>query len=81
MGQILTHEDFAHICLKIRDGDTDTQIPCCGNCKYYKEFTVVCEFDCGYRCFHPRLQFIGNLGYLVMQPEDFCSRYEERENG
>ena len=31
----MTHEEFAHICLKIKSGDTSIEIPCCANCKYY----------------------------------------------
>lgn len=31
----MTHEEFAHICLKIKSGDTSIEIPCCANCKHY----------------------------------------------
>lgn len=72
----MTHEEFAHLCLKIKSGDTSIEIPCCANCKYYQ---VVLNAG-KYRCVHPRLAYNGNDGYLVMQPEDFCSRFEQRKD-
>lgn len=77
MANIMTHEDFAHICLKIRDGDTNTEIPCCGNCKYYVKRNGKVGYT-NYVCIHPRLNYCGEAACLVLQPEDFCSRYTER---
>ena len=77
MADILTHEDFANICLRIKNGDVKTEIPCCANCKYYIEF-LDGNMNFGYKCFHPRLQTVGSYAYITMQPEDFCSRYTER---
>lgn len=81
MSEIMTHEDFANICLRIKNGDTNTEIPCCGNCKYYTHRFGWNGESTGYVCEHPRLKLIGRGAWLVMQPEDFCSRYTERDNG
>lgn len=77
MANIMTHEDFANICLRIKDGDTNTEIPCCGNCKYYKQRLGFNRDPIDWICIHPRLK-TDRVGFLVMQPEDFCSRYTER---
>ena len=70
----MTLEDFAHRCLMIKAGNATLDIPCCANCKYYRTDRKV-E---GYRCFHPRLMTNGNMAWLTLQPEDFCSRWESR---
>ncbi|MBR2248778.1 MAG: hypothetical protein IJ880_17490 [Bacilli bacterium] len=73
----MTLEDFLNHCLRIKNHDTRLSIPCCANCKYYKTNRDV-E---GYRCFHPRLMTNGNMAWLTLQPEDFCSRWEDRHAG
>ena len=59
-------------------------IPCCGNCKYYRNNLLPGVQRDIWSCNHPRL-FVNGIkpkAWLVLQPEDFCSRYEERsDNG
>lgn len=71
---IMTHEEFAHICLKIKSGDTSIEIPCCANCKHYIK-TLELTGSTYYGCDHP---FAGVS--LCMKPEDFCSRFEQRKD-
>lgn len=78
MSEIMTHEDFANICLRIKNGDININIPCCGNCKYYTPRFGWGGANTGYVCMHPRLRCTGQGAWLVTQPEDFCSRYTER---
>lgn len=72
----MTHEDFAHICLRIKDGDTSVEIPCCANCAYYLSGALAHQFICA----HPK-RVLSGTGWtcLVTNPEDFCSYYTERE--
>ena len=69
----MTHEEFAHLCLRIKDGDVSVEIPCCANCYSYhkrgKEWV----------CKHPKIYGNCNLMELKTNPEDFCSCYLERE--
>lgn len=76
----MTHEDFAHICLRIKEGDTSIEIPCCANCKYYQSVALVEGEELRWRCKHPRLMTNGSKAWLTLQPQDFCSRYEERDS-
>lgn len=70
----MTHEDFAHICLRIKEGDTSIEIPCCANCVYY----YFSKYHNKWYCFHPcRVSDISEE--LCTKPEDFCSRYKEKE--
>ena len=66
----MTHEEFMHICLKIRKGDVTVDIPCCANCKYYNKY--VSKID-------ETTHWICRSGNSFMQPEDFCSRWEARD--
>lgn len=76
----MTHEEFAHICLKIKSGDTSIGIPCCANCKYYTKVSLT---DLTYyECDHPLMDsddpYVGVA--LTMAPEDFCSCFEQRKD-
>ena len=73
----MTHEEFAHICLKIKSGDTSIEVPCCANCKYYKKHGL----DNNWSCFHTKLETDDPYVWCAIQtkPEDFCSRWEARD--
>lgn len=65
---IMTHEEFAHICLKIKSGDTSMDIPCCANCRYYCiKYYRYAEPD--------KPEYICNIFKFGTVPEDFCSRF------
>lgn len=75
-------EEFAHICLKIKSGDTSMEIPCCANCKYYKSLTFS-DGETIYECHHPSMddcECIDESGILYMAPEDFCSRFVDKND-
>lgn len=75
----MTLEDFAHRCLMIKAGNATLDIPCCANCKYYHDSIDTEKIDY-YVCEHP-LQYAADsnaCAAIKMQPEDFCSRWEER---
>ena len=72
----MTHEDFAHICLQIKDGDVSVEIPCCAHCEYYVNGIL----DNRWVCIHPNRLTNGKFACIVMQPQDFCSCYKERKN-
>lgn len=86
----MTHEEFAHMCLSIKKGNVDIPIPCCANCKYYVEHPdggviykngeVIKEvtLPSWWACCHPALNDEEEI--LYMQPEDFCSRFEQRKD-
>lgn len=67
----MTIEDFAHRCLLIKAGNAELAIPCCANCDHYKKSKFM--FD-RWSC-----QRTKHLEHY-MNPEDFCSRFTEREN-
>ena len=76
----MTIEEFAHRCLLIKAGNATLEIPCCANCKYY----IPSESDQAaypdvkkWICDHPELTFTEDAE-LLMKPEDFCSRWEPR---
>ena len=71
----MTHEEFAHICLQIKNG-ADIPIPCCGNCKHYMLSTASKR---QWFCFHPMITMQNLYDVLRMQPEDFCSRWEAKD--
>lgn len=76
----MTLEDFAHRCLMIKAGNATLDIPCCANCKYYKSLTFS-DGDTIYECHHPSMddcESVDESGILYMAPEDFCSRWESR---
>lgn len=64
--------------------------PCCANCEHYKEHPdggaiyengkVIKEvtLPSWWACHHPT--FNDEEDILYMEPEDFCSRFEERKN-
>ena len=65
---MLTLEEFAHICLKIKSGDTSMEIPCCANCRYYgKKYHKYVEPDQNW--------YVCNVFQFCTKPEDFCSRF------
>ena len=66
---IMTIEEFAHRCLLIKAGNVTLSIPCCANCEHYEKN----EFD-HWACMRHRHFRIFN------EPEDFCSKFEERNN-
>lgn len=67
----MTIEDFAHRCLLIKAGNAELAIPCCANCKHY--ITGIDDIVGSYRC-----EKWGLIGANT-EPEDFCSRFEERD--
>ena len=69
----LTVEDFANRCLKIAGGDISLPTPCCANCQSYKY-----TFGNKWVCIHRKLISNGNVSYLEVNPEDFCSYFDER---
>ena len=78
----MTIEEFLNHCLRIKNHDTTKAIPCCANCKHYQPINFGVGFDTRWRCKHPRLMTNGwsdTKGWLTLQPEDFCSRWEERD--
>ena len=88
----MTLEDFAHRCLMIKAGNATLDIPCCANCKYYnKKLTNLylqttdsfpgIRFEGKYEwiCDHPETDSDDSaVCWLNMKPEDFCSRWESR---
>ena len=79
----MTHEEFAHLCLKIKSGDTSIEIPCCANCEHYKKVPSLSDLvKTYYGCDHPLMDtddpYVGVS--LTMAPEDFCSRFEQRKD-
>ena len=89
----MTHEEFMHICLKIRKGDVTVDIPCCANCKYYGKVLedsklIPCDEQPGLK-WEYTYKWICSHGveaddpfvaaWIEMQPEDFCSRWEARD--
>lgn len=77
----LTLEDFAHRCLMIKAGNAELAIPCCANCKFYRSFTFS-DGETIWECHHPSMddcESVDESGILYMAPEDFCSRWEERD--
>lgn len=69
----MTHEEFAHICLKIKSGDTSMEIPCCANCRYYG-----IKY---YRYAKPdNPEYICNIFKFGTVPEDFCSRFVDKND-
>lgn len=64
----MTIEDFAHRCLMIKAGNAELAIPCCANCKHYKQPSGDWHWYC-YR---------SETGRIAMKSEDFCSRFEEK---
>lgn len=79
--KINTLEDFADNCEKIKNGATDIEIPCCAHCVNYKKLDWLQGRGSKYRCIHPRIMTDGSHAWIVMQPNDFCSRFEENKNG
>lgn len=80
----MTHEEFVHICLKIRKGDVTLDIPCCANCGYYRNIWLPENVGKTLRkkwvCLQPSVyDFVGNQGWINTRPEDFCSRWEARD--
>ena len=63
------------------DGRTNLAIPCCCNCRFYKKCKPSDIGESGkddrWVCKHPRLKTDGKIAHLVVQPEDFCSRFED----
>lgn len=85
----MTLEDFAHRCLMIKAGNATLDIPCCANCKYYgeekvsvfKNGQIYVEGTHKWICEHPEIDSDDSaFCWLNMKAEDFCSRWEEREN-
>ena len=79
----MTHEEFAHICLSIKDGNTKIEIPCCANCKYYENIYDGVDVEPRYCCsVHPTLYLDDPYvaAWLMTKPEDFCSYYKERND-
>ena len=68
----MTLEDFAHRCLMIKAGNAILDIPCCANCKYYKKVYNY-PFPDPWVCTRINPHWI-----IGMKPEDFCSRWESR---
>lgn len=90
----MTHEEFAHMCLKIKSGDTSIEIPCCANCEHYKkslDYSKTNLYDLAfnhennyiyrYECRHPALESDDPFvaTWIETTPEDFCSRFEPRK--
>lgn len=86
----MTLEDFAHRCLMIKAGNATLDIPCCANCEHYTKVVIGDEVRTntlpGFRlinksikweCFHPALE-TDDAAWLETKPEDFCSRWESR---
>ena len=76
----MTLEDFAHRCLMIKAGNTTLDIPCCANCESYKSLTFS-DGETIYECQHPATEDTGDEYVSIalwMAPEDFCSRWESR---
>lgn len=83
----MTIEEFAHRCLLIKAGNAELAIPCCANCEHYKsdrgiiykngEVIKEITLGCFWACYHPELN---EEDILYTKPEDFCSRFEERNN-
>lgn len=69
----MTHEEFAHICLSIKKGNTDIPIPCCANCMYYgkKQHKYVEPDQDWYYC---------NVFDYCTNSEDFCSKFKQRKD-
>lgn len=68
----MTIEEFAHRCLLIKAGNAELAIPCCANCEHYKN--DIDDVVDSYRC-----EKWGLIGANT-KPEDFCSRFKERNN-
>lgn len=70
----MTHEDFAHICLKIKSGAVDICIPCCATCLHYM------EENGSYVCYHPKSEMV-DCCYVPMNtdPTDFCNYWEKKD--
>ena len=83
----MTIEEFAHRCLLIKAGNTTLSIPCCANCEHYKPDEGIIykngkvikkvTLSSWWSCYHPGLN---EEDILYTKPEDFCSRFEERNN-
>ncbi len=68
----MTHEDFAHICLKIRSGAL-VEIPCCANCRYYgKKYYKYIKPD--------KDEYVCSVFRFGTNPEDFCSRFVDKND-
>lgn len=78
----MTIEEFAYRCLSIKAGNTALSIPCCANCEHYESLTFS-DGETIYECHHPSMddcECEDESGILYMAPEDFCSRFKERNN-
>ena len=71
----MTLEDFAHRCLMIKAGNAELAIPCCANCKYYQRVWDD-ALPAIWVCKRIDPHWIND-----MKPEDFCSRWESRNEG
>lgn len=67
----MTLEEFAHRCLMIKAGNANLDIPCCANCEHYQKV-----FDDSLPAIWVCMRKIGWI--RDMKPEDFCSRWESR---
>ena len=77
---MMDHEDFANLCLRIKNHDTKLTVPCCANCEFYKS-TVFSDGETIYECYHPAMGDTGDEYIsctLYTQPEDFCNYFKER---
>jgi len=84
----MTLEEFAHRCLMIKAGNATLDIPCCANCEHYIEHIesgviiqngkVIKEVPMKpwWSCSHPTRDV--DDAELKTKPEDFCSRWESR---
>lgn len=74
----MTHEEFAHLCLQIKNGDTSVEIPCCANCEFCKRlevfhiYSVVCTRKKPVGLYH-------GFAFMQCEPGDFCSHFLERK--
>lgn len=82
----MDHEDFANLCLRIKNHDTKLTIPCCANCEYY-----IRRQNNKYKCYHPMLKsevdydqilrvkndIMTGSAWIETKPEDFCNYFKE----